>query len=197
MPRDLRRHSQRVARYAGILARRAMEDGAAGGLTPELVPLLRRAALYHDLGKLMTPARVLYKDRPLSESEWAVMKRHPRDGADLLIRLKTANTPPEDDSFYALACGVILCHHEWWDGRGYPCGLKGANIPPVARICAVADAYDAITARRAYQPALPHAHAGRLIERMSGIQFDPALIETFRRCKDQIEHCLDVACTGA
>jgi HD-GYP domain-containing protein (c-di-GMP phosphodiesterase class II) len=196
MSHDLQQHSYRVAQYTGILCLKAIELGyqgdVAGILSEEQLPHIQKAALYHDIGKLMTPTLILNKTEPLDEDEWAVIKRHPLEGTTLLEKLKTGNAcdPLDGDAFYAMARSAILSHHEWWNGRGYPYGFKRDEIPLIARICSIADAYDAITVNRAYQPAMPHEFACGLIEKVSGEQFDPDLIKVFRHCKDQFEDFL-------
>ena len=148
-------HSERVATYADYLGRRL-------GLAQDTLEVVRQSALMHDIGKIGC-AMNLNKPGKLTTDEYEVFKRHPGYGRDIL----------EPITFlHPLVPGVHL-HHERWDGRGYPLGLKGNDVPIVARIISVADTYDAMTSDRAYRRALPHEVAIGEIERCSGTQFDP------------------------
>ncbi len=154
-------HSDRVAIYATFLARRL-------GL-PELeVEIVRQSALLHDIGKIGCVMN-LNKPGKLTQDEYEIFKKHPGFGRDILDPIKF---------LHPLVPGVHL-HHERWDGRGYPLGLKGNAVPVMARIIAVADTYDAMTSDRAYRRALPHDVAIGEIERCSGSQFDPEVASIF------------------
>jgi len=154
-------HSDRVAQYAMYLAIRL-------GLSPEMVEIVRQSALMHDIGKI---GCVLNLNKPgkLTQDEYEMFKRHPGYGRDILDPIKF---------LHPLIPGVHL-HHERWDGRGYPLGLKGNDIPLIARIISVADTYDAMTSDRAYRRALPHEVAVAEIERCSNTQFDPEVSDSF------------------
>jgi response regulator RpfG family c-di-GMP phosphodiesterase len=154
-------HSERVALYATYLAIRL-------GLPPDVVEIVRQSALMHDIGKIGCVMN-LNKPGKLTQDEYEIFKRHPGYGKDILDPIKF---------LHPLIPGVHL-HHERWDGRGYPIGLKGNDVPLIARIIAVADTYDAMTSDRAYRRALPHEVAVGEIERCSGSQFDPEVAHTF------------------
>ncbi len=154
-------HSGRVATYATLLAVKL-------GLPPDQVEIVRQSALMHDIGKIGC-ALNLNKPGKLTADEYEQFKRHPGYGRDILEPIRFLNP---------LVPGVHL-HHERWDGRGYPLGLKGNNVPIIARIIAVADTYDAMTSDRAYRRALPHEVAVSEIERCSGFQFDPEVAVSF------------------
>jgi len=148
-------HSERVAAYAQILAIKL-------GLPEDEVEIVRQAALMHDIGKIGCVMN-LNKPGKLSQEEYEIFKMHPGYGRDIL----------EPITFlHPLIPGVHL-HHERWDGRGYPLGLAGKDIPLIARIISVADTYDAMTSDRAYRKALPHEVAVNEIIRCTGAQFDP------------------------
>lgn len=157
-------HSFRVCAYAVALGREMGVDGQA------LVDLAR-GALLHDVGKIGVRDAILTKPGPLTEAEWAEMRRHPELGYRMLAQV----------AFLQGALPVVLCHQERWDGTGYPAGLKGADIPLGARIFAVADTLDAITSNRPYRPAADFDTAAREILRCSGSQFDPAVVAAFFR----------------
>jgi response regulator RpfG family c-di-GMP phosphodiesterase len=154
-------HSDRVAIYACYLARRL-------GLGADEVEIVRQSALMHDIGKI---GCVLNLNKPgkLSGEEYEIFKRHPGYGRDILDPIKF---------LHPLIPGVHL-HHERWDGRGYPLGLRGKEVPLMARIIAVADTYDAMTSDRAYRRALPHEIAIAEIERCANSQFDPDVAGEF------------------
>jgi HD-GYP domain-containing protein (c-di-GMP phosphodiesterase class II) len=154
-------HSGRVATYATYLAVRL-------GLSPEVVEIVRQSALMHDIGKIGCVMN-LNKPGKLTQDEYEMFKRHPVYGKDILDPIKF---------LHPLVPGVHL-HHERWDGRGYPLGLKGNDVPLIARIIAVADTYDAMTSDRAYRRALPHEVAVGEIERCSSTQFDPEIAHSF------------------
>jgi len=154
-------HSGRVATYATYLAVRL-------GLSPEVIEIVRQSALMHDIGKIGCVMN-LNKPGKLTQDEYEMFKRHPVYGKDILDPIKF---------LHPLVPGVHL-HHERWDGRGYPLGLKGNDVPLIARIIAVADTYDAMTSDRAYRRALPHEVAVGEIERCSATQFDPEIAHSF------------------
>jgi len=135
---------------------------------------VRQSALMHDIGKL---GCVLNLNKPgkLSQDEYEAFKKHPGYGRDILEPIKF---------LHPLIPGVHL-HHERWDGRGYPLGLKGPDVPLMARIIAIADTYDAMTSDRAYRRALPHEVAVTEIERCSGTQFDPEVANIFNEGLEQ------------
>jgi response regulator RpfG family c-di-GMP phosphodiesterase len=154
-------HSERVAMYATQLAQRL-------GLAVDAVEIVRQSALMHDIGKIGCVMN-LNKPGKLTQDEYEIFKRHPTYGRDILDPIKF---------LHPLIPGVHL-HHERWDGRGYPIGLKGNDVPLIARIIAVADTYDAMTSDRAYRRALPHEVAVGEIERCSSTQFDPEIARSF------------------
>ena len=155
-------HTVRVTEMTIELAR---EMGIAES---ELVHV-RRGALLHDIGKLGVPDDVLLKPAPLSPDEWTIMRRHPQYARDLLAPI----------DFLAPALDIPLSHHERWDGTGYPQGLRGEEIPLVARIFAVVDVWDALRSDRPYRPALPDEAVIEYLRSSSGTQFDPHVVDTF------------------
>ena len=159
--RDGRGHATRVARLTLALA-----DVLGVCSDGELVAI-EHGALLHDIGKLDVPSAILMKSAPLDDKEWEVMRTHPQLGYDLLRRLPT----------FSGVAGLVLAHHEAFDGSGYPRGLKGAQIPIGARMLAIADAYDSMTHPHTQRPPMLPALAIDEIERCSGTQFDPAIAE--------------------
>ncbi|HRG98926.1 MAG TPA: response regulator [Polyangiaceae bacterium] len=154
-------HSDRVALYSMLLAKRL-------GLGLDQVEIVRQSALMHDIGKIGCVMN-LNKPGKLTQDEYETFKKHPGYGKDILEPIKFLNP---------LIPGVYL-HHERWDGRGYPLGLKGNDVPVMARIVSVADTYDAMTSDRAYRRALPHEVALNEIDRCSTTQFDPEITDAW------------------
>lgn len=154
-------HCERVAFFACVLA-------DSSGMDSRSLFWLRLGALLHDIGKIIVPTEVLNKAGELTEEEWAIMKRHPEAGLELVA----------DIDFPGDVRSIIRNHHERWDGRGYPDGLAGKEIPSSARILCVADVYDALTTARSYRRSLTHAQAAEEMRASKG-QFDPVLLETF------------------
>lgn len=165
-------HSERVARYAVLLAQRQ-------GLQSDDILIVRHSALMHDIGKI---GCVLNLNKPgrLTTQEYEAFKRHPVYGKDILDPIR----------FLQPVIPGVYSHHEYWNGRGYPQGLSGQNIPTVARIIAIADTYDAMTSDRAYRPALPHEATIDEIERCAGSQFDPDAAHIFVSQFDDIREQL-------
>jgi len=152
-----------------------------------LLELVREGGFYHDIGKIMVPQEILKKHGKLTPAERAEIKKHPIYTQTLLEPfLDTAH--PQDRAFLKTVIEIGKAHHERWDGAGYPYGLKGADIPFYARLCAVADAYDAMLSRRAYSPSFSDTHAVREIESCAGTQFDPAIVEVFSACRGNLQN---------
>jgi response regulator RpfG family c-di-GMP phosphodiesterase len=162
-------HSRRVHGYAMATAR---EHGL---LEPDLTHLAH-GVLLHDIGKIGIPDAILLKPGPLTAEEWAIMRRHPEIGRRLI----------ENIPFLGGAVPIVYCHHERWDGSGYPEGLSGEAIPLGARIFAVVDAFDAMTVDRPYSQAVPFHVAKAELQRCAGAHFDPAVVESFFRVPDTV-----------
>jgi putative nucleotidyltransferase with HDIG domain len=157
-------HSARVAAYAVRL-------GEEMGLEPAELRELRYGALLHDVGKIAVPDAILRSSQPLTAEDWERMKTHPFTGWEMLRQVP----------FLTSALDVVLCHHERWDGTGYPRRLRGEDIPLAARIFAVVDSLDAITSERPYRPGRSFAEACETISACSGTQFSPDVVEAFLR----------------
>jgi cyclic di-GMP phosphodiesterase len=157
---DGREHARRVSRLASAL-------GDELGMEGEALLDLARGSLLHDIGKIDMPTSILYKPAPLDDEEWAIMRTHPRVGYELLKRVPKLTGAAE----------IVLASHEAYDGSGYPLGLHGEDIPLGARILAISDSYDSMTRPHTQRPAMLPAHAVREIERCSGTQFDPRVVD--------------------
>ena len=130
---------------------------------------IRRGALLHDMGKIGIPDSILHKPDQLTAEEWTIMHRHPQLAYDMLYPIE----------YLRPALEIPLTHHEKWDGTGYPRGLKGEEIPIVARLFAVVDVWDALTSDRPYRPAWSQAEALTYIREQSGKHFDPQAVDLF------------------
>ncbi|HKP51370.1 MAG TPA: HD domain-containing phosphohydrolase [Chloroflexia bacterium] len=157
-------HTQRVGNTSAILAR-------ALGMVESQVELMRRAAPLHDVGKIAVPDEILLKPDKLTPQEFEIIKTHTTVGAALLSKGRSA--------FTRAAERIALTHHERWDGRGYPQGLQGEEIPIEGRIVAVVDVFDALTHERPYKHAWTLEEALEEIKRQSGQHFDPRVVEAF------------------
>jgi HD-GYP domain-containing protein (c-di-GMP phosphodiesterase class II) len=165
--RETEGHTQRVTEIALELAR------IVGMSEPELAQV-RRGALLHDIGKMGIPDGILLKAGPLTPEEWEVMRMHPVYAYDLLSPI----------AYLRSAITIPYCHHEKWDGAGYPRGLKGEDIPLAARIFALADVWDALRTDRPYRPKWSEPEIIKYIRAESGKQFDPNVVEVFLRLVD-------------
>ena len=164
---DTAGHIERIGRYAEVLAENA-------DLPPNTVETIRHAAPMHDVGKLGVPDAILLKPGKLNGEEWVAMQAHASLGAELLAG--------SDSPVIRMGERIARCHHERWDGTGYPDGLAGEDIPLEARICAVVDFFDATTMDRPYRRALPVAHVLDLMSEGSGTHFDPGILDVFFKC---------------
>jgi diguanylate cyclase (GGDEF)-like protein/PAS domain S-box-containing protein/putative nucleotidyltransferase with HDIG domain len=157
-------HSQRVADTA-------LRIGRAIGMSSEDLAKLHAAALLHDIGKVGVPDAILTKPGKPSPEEWDLIRKHCAEGARIVGYVKEMAT----------LVPIVLHHHEWYDGSGYPAGLKGLEIPPGARITSVADAYDTMVTKRPYRDAITSAEACEELKRNAGTQFDPVIVDVW--CK--------------
>ena len=155
-------HLERVRRLALELAK-------ALAWNTEDIAILEFGAILHDVGKIIVPRVVLRKTGPLDEEEWKLMRQHPRAGAKLL----------EGVDHLRAAIPYVLCHHEWWNGGGYPEGLAGTQIPREGRLLAIVDAFDAMTSNRPYHASMAIGDALEEVRRNKGIYFDPEMAEVF------------------
>lgn len=157
-------HAHRVTELTVSLAR-------ALGVSDEELIHIRRGSLLHDIGKMGIPDRILRKNGQLTEQEWEIMRQHPVHAYELLSPIP----------YLRKALDIPYCHHERWDGNGYPRGLRGEQIPLAARIFAVVDVWDALLSKRPYRAAWLRADVYRYIQEQSGMHFDPHIVEVFLR----------------
>jgi putative two-component system response regulator len=168
--RDMGRHIQRVCRYTSILAMRL-------GDTAEEADDLGMSATLHDVGKIAVPAELLTRRGPLNPAEFKQVQQHTLAGGRILDGIESLRPARE----------IAIAHHERWDGRGYPYGLAGKNIPRTARIAALADVWDALTSARSYKQAWPIERALDHVLSERALHFDPAVVDALEASFDEFE----------
>ncbi|MDL2267482.1 two-component system response regulator [Desulfovibrio sp. OttesenSCG-928-G15] len=151
----------------------------------DFVAIIYKTAPLHDIGKVGVPDRVLLKPGRLTEDEFEEMKLHTVHGRDAIITAEKSMEAPV--SFLITARDIAYCHHEKWDGTGYPQGLAGESIPLPARLMAIADVYDALITKRIYKDAMPHEEAVKIIEAGRGTHFDPDAVDAFSEIKEKFD----------
>ena len=157
-------------------------------LDVDAISWLYLSAPLHDVGKVGIADTVLHKPGPLTDKEYEAMKEHTTLGRAVLA---SADKFLGENSFLRIASDIAYCHHERWDGKGYPRGVSGREIPLAARLMSVADVYDALRSKRVYKPAMPHDTAARIIVDGNGTQFDPEIIEAFVAIQEQFREIAD------
>lgn len=160
--KDLSGHSSRVVDLTLQLAREM-------GLSDNNLPDIHRGALLHDVGKMGIPDEILLKEENLTEDEWEILKRHPQYAYDMLAPME----------YLRGALDIPYCHHEKWDGTGYPRGLKGEEIPFAARLFSVVDVYDTLASDRPYRKGWHREKIMDYIQEQSGKSFDPQVVDAF------------------
>ena len=178
-------HIKRTAKFVEIIANALKRQNLfTDTLTPQYISDMVVAAPLHDIGKIHIPDAILNKPGKLTEEEFEVMKSHAAVGRDLL---KQAKGQLGQSAYLDIAINMAAYHHEWWNGKGYPDGVKGEEIPLCARIMAVADVFDALTAKRCYKEAMPLQKAYEIIRSESGTHFDPVVAEAFLASLHEVE----------
>jgi len=161
-------HSQRVSMYAILLAKDV-------GITSKDLGAISKGAMLHDIGKIGIPDKILLKPGKLTPAEWSLMRKHPEIGYNIMKGI----------DFLEPSLGIVLNHHERFDGKGYPRGLTGNDIPLEARIFSVVDTFDTMTTNRPYRKAVSLERAFNEVTRCAGSQFDPDIVACFRRIPEQ------------
>ena len=164
-------HVIRMSHYTRLIAEAISPD-------EQWIDLIFNAAPMHDIGKIGIPDNILLKAGKLDDEEWNIMRRHPKIGSDII--------GDDQSDLLKMAKEIAFCHHEKWDGTGYPRRLKGEEIPITARIVAIADVFDALTTERPYKKAWDIDAAVRLIDEESGKHFDPDLVKVFHSVLPEI-----------
>lgn len=176
-------HGLRTRQYVRALAKRGQAMKLyPDALNDELIQRMYKTTQLHDIGKSKIDYAILHKNAKLTPEEWQVMQSHTTQGRLILEEARRSNDSL--GAFLSTAIEIAEAHHEWWDGSGYPKGLAGLDIPLPGRIMCIADVYDALISKRAYKEAWSHEQACQTIVSNGGRQFDPLLIEAFKREQD-------------
>ena len=187
-------HVKRTSKYVELIVEELKRKGHYKNLlTKDYVENLVKAAPMHDIGKISTPDRILQKPGKLTDEEFAVMKQHTVNGAKI-VRESLAKLG--DPQYIDIVHDVVLYHHEKWNGKGYPEGLKQTEIPLCARIMAVADVFDAVVEKRCYREAMTLEQGFTIIEEGIGSSFDPLVAESFLSKKEQVKEIRNNFNTG-
>lgn len=177
-------HIRRTAEYVEYIAKELKRQGIYSDiLTDKYMNDMVVAAPLHDIGKIHIPDTVLNKPGKLTEEEFEIMKTHSTAGEELLTHAKAELG---ESGYLEMAVEMAAYHHEWWNGKGYPYGISGEEIPLCARIMAVADVFDALISKRCYKNAMPLEKAYAIIREESGTHFDPAVAEAFFAASEDI-----------
>lgn len=178
-------HVKRTTQYVKLLAEGLKNRGYyAEILTKDYMENLLKAAPMHDVGKIAVPDAILQKPGRLTPEEFELMKLHAQKGGEII---QESFSRMGNEEFLEMACEIARHHHEKWNGKGYPDGLKRKEIPLCARIMAIADVFDAVSADRCYRKALPLDTCFEIIQEGSGQDFDPILAEIFLDMRDEVE----------
>lgn len=179
-------HVKRTAKYLEILVNAMAEAGIYSDiLTDEYIHNIIRSAPLHDIGKIGISDNILLKQGSFDENELEYMKQHTTLGGMALQKVIDAT---EGENFLYVAKDMALCHHEKWDGTGYPAGLCKYSIPLCARIMAIADVYDALTSERPYKKPFSHEKAVNIISNSSGTHFEPCIVDAFNSVSDSFNN---------
>ncbi|MDR2892183.1 MAG: two-component system response regulator [Deltaproteobacteria bacterium] len=179
-------HIRRTQLYMQALAERLKEcPQFRDTLSEQMITMIYKSAPLHDIGKVGVPDRILLKSGKLTPEEFEEIKKHTTYGRNTIQAAEKELETPEP--FLIIARDIAYCHHEKWDGSGYPSGLAGEKIPFAARMMAIADVYDALISKRVYKDAMPHSEAAATIIRGKGSHFDPNMVEAFESITDQFE----------
>ncbi len=182
-------HIKRTAKYVEIISAELKKRGLFKDiLTDKYIADMIIAAPLHDIGKIHISDAILNRPGKFTDEEFEIMKSHASAGQDLLIHIKSELG---EFDYLNIAVDMAAFHHEWWNGKGYPKGVSGQEIPLCARIMAVADVFDALTSKRCYKNAMPLDKVYKIMEEETGTHFDPVIMETFFAVREEIEKILE------
>ncbi len=181
-------HIARTSDVVKIFVNHLLKKNIINELTPKIAKCIIKAAPLHDFGKIAIPDIILNKPGKFTDEEYEEMKKHSEKGAVIVERILKNS---EDTTFKKIAVNVAHYHHEKWDGKGYPEGIQGEEIPFEARVMALADVFDALVSKRVYKERLGYDKAFSIIEESCGTHFDPVLCREFLACRPEIEKLYD------
>ena len=176
-------HIKRTSAIVKIFAEKLCSHCTELGISEKFLKQVEKAAPMHDLGKIAIDDDILRKPGKFTDDEFAQMKRHTTEGERIVTSILKG---VEDDEFVEIARNVALYHHEKWNGKGYPTGTAGKEIPIEARIMALADVFDALVSKRCYKDAFSYDKAFSIIEEDLGTHFDPVLGRVFLECREEL-----------
>ncbi|EOS21092.1 hypothetical protein C806_04677 [Lachnospiraceae bacterium 3-1] len=177
-------HVKRTSAYVELLLKKMQEKGVYKEiLTPTYVDYLKKASPLHDIGKITVPDRILQKPGALTQDEYDLIKLHAKAGGRLIEENMDCIV---DKEFVEIAQDIAACHHERWNGTGYPRGLQGKEIPLSARILAIADVFDALVSKRQYKEKMTLEQAFEIMEKERGEDFEPILLDTFLDAREEL-----------
>ena len=180
---DTGMHVSRTREYVKLISEGAAKAGVdTAEINKHFIDLVYTLAPMHDVGKIVVSDTILRKPARLTNEEFEQMKLHAAAGGEVVRQMLSGIA---DESYIKIATDIAKYHHEWWDGTGYPEGLKGEEIPLCARIMAIADVYDALISERCYKDAIPPDEAAEIIREEAGTHFDPQLTEVFLKNIDR------------
>lgn len=186
---DTGEHIERTATFCRLLGEKARESGYyTEEINDEFLDTIYKASPLHDIGKVGIPDSILLKPGRLTEEEFAVMKTHVRIGYQTLSKIQMEYSR---NGFLKMGMDIALCHHEKWNGTGYPRGIQAEGIPLSARIMAIADVYDALRSKRVYKEAFSHEKSVGIIREGRGAHFDPKLADTFLKWNETFRELYD------
>ena len=181
-------HIKRTRAYVSMMLKKMSEDRYYRRfLSKDYMTNVINAAPLHDIGKIATPDSILQKPGKLTDEEYAIMKKHAAEGADII---RQTFCDMDDPEFRQIAFEVARYHHEKYNGKGYPVGLSGEDIPLHARIMAIADVFDAVSQKRCYRDAMPVDKCFDIIKNGSSSDFDPRLVEIFLESREEVEQLM-------
>ena len=179
-------HINRMVNYSTLLAQKLVEKNHPDyPINDKIVLEIERNAAVHDIGKVGIPDSILKKPGKLTDEEWEIMRTHPIIGGDIFKSMREG-LKAFDPELYKVSEEITRSHHEKWNGEGYPNGLKGFEIPLVARIVSVADVFDAISNKRVYKDAFDFEESFKMLEEMKGKNLDPFLVDLFIENSDEV-----------
>ncbi|MDH5229558.1 MAG: response regulator [Gammaproteobacteria bacterium] len=180
---DTGEHLDRMREYCKVISQVLGKlDKFKDIIDKKYIETIHAASPLHDIGKVGIPDPILLKPGKLSDDEWVIMKMHPSIGAETL---RTVDKKHPGNALIVMGIEIAECHHERWDGKGYPHGLSGEDIPLAARILALGDVYDALTSKRCYKDAFTHEKSAEIIAEGKGTQFDPDVVDAFLAAQDE------------
>ncbi len=180
-------HVRRVKQFTEILGRNMMKSFPESGLTKEKIVIYARASMLHDVGKICIPDSIMLKPGRMTDEEFEIMRSHTTKGVELLNSISDC----WDKEYASIAATICRSHHERYDGRGYPDGLKGDEIPLCAQLVSIADTYDALVSDRVYKKAYTKQVAFKMMTGGECGEFDPKVMEAFRESREEFEKVVD------